>query len=373
MRFVFTAPRFHTNQRYAFRALLDAGHEVTVLALRRGRSEAYDVLEPRVLGRSRIFDLLRRMVSALPGLTWSDVGGIPPVLTFWREMRSVKPAAVVVRNPSSAYGLLAITLSRIMGAHLVLYNQAPRHREVRRLKGAMETTLLRVTGAAWFTPVLGDPNRHAWPRCSPRYVPFVMLPQTSADERDWFANGYINLLHVGKFMPRKNHRMFLEVVAKLSKSYALRATIVGECSTSEHSREWEELTRLRTCLGMEEVVRIEANVPHLEMGEFYASHDLFVLASRDEPAAVSHLEAMAHSLPVVCSDANGTSGYIRHGENGFMFRSGDIDDLTACTERAIKDREQLLEMGRRSYELVLSEHSPDRYVDVLVEMAGGSR
>ena len=84
------------------------------------------------------------------------------------------------------------------------------------------------------------------------------------------------------------------------------------------------------------------------------SHDLFVLASRDEPAAVSHLEAMAHSLPVVCSDANGTSCYVRHGENGFIFRSGDIDDLTACIERVIKDREHLLEMGRRSYELVLS-------------------
>ena len=50
MRFVFTAPRFHTNQRYAFKALLDAGHEITALVLRRGQSEAYDVLEPRVLG-----------------------------------------------------------------------------------------------------------------------------------------------------------------------------------------------------------------------------------------------------------------------------------------------------------------------------------
>ena len=60
---------------------------------------------------------------------------------------------------------------------------------------------------------------------------------------------------------------------------------------------------------------------------------LFVLASRDEPAAVSPLEAMAHSLPVVCSDSNGTRGYIRHGVNGFVFATDDHDDLVACLDR----------------------------------------
>ena len=46
MRFVFTAPRYHTNQHYAVKALLDAGHEVSFLALRRGQSEVYEVLHP---------------------------------------------------------------------------------------------------------------------------------------------------------------------------------------------------------------------------------------------------------------------------------------------------------------------------------------
>ena len=228
-------------------------------------------------------------------------------------------------------------------------------------------------GASWFTPVLGDPDRFPTPYRAPRYLPFVMLPQTSSDQRPWFANGHVKLLHVGKFQPRKNHRMFLEAVATLSRRYPLRATIVGQCSTPEHRRELNEVKRLRARRGLEEIVQIETNVPHLEMEKRYACHDLFVLSSRDEPAAVSHLEAMSHSLPVVCSDANGTSCYVRNGENGLIFRSGDIDDLTACIERVIKDREHLLEMGRRSYELVLNEHAPARYVDALVEMAGGAR
>ena len=371
MRFVFTAPRFHTNQRYAFKALLDAGHEITALVLRRGQSEAYDVLEPRVLGCSRFFDSLRKLVGALLRDVCSDVGGIPPVLTFWYEVRRLRPDAVVVRNPYSAYGVLAMVAGRCAGARLILYVQAPRHRRVRNSSRVKRAVLLCLTRATWFTPVRGDPDRFPTPYRAPRYIPFVMQPQTSPGQRGWFANGCVNLLHIGKFQPRKNHRMFLEAIAKLSQCYPLRATIVGECSSPEQRLEWEEVGRLRARLGLDEVVQIETNVPHLDMERLYASHDLFVLASRDEPAAVSHLEAMAHSLPVVCSDGNGTSCYVRQGENGFVFRSGDAADLGACIERVIKDRDRLVEMGRQSYDLVTTGHTPGGYVDALVEMAGG--
>ena len=35
MHFLFTAPRYHTNQHFAVKALIDAGHEVSFLALRK--------------------------------------------------------------------------------------------------------------------------------------------------------------------------------------------------------------------------------------------------------------------------------------------------------------------------------------------------
>ena len=100
---------------------------------------------------------------------------------------------------------------------------------------------------------------------------------------------------------------------------------------------------------------------------------MFVLASRDEPAAVSPLEAMAHSLPVVCSDTNGTSCYIRPGENGYVFRTDDLDDLVDGLQRMLASREGLVDMGRRSYELVETEHAPSRYVESLVAMASATR
>ena len=93
--------------------------------------------------------------------------------------------------------------------------------------------------------------------------------------------------------------------------------------------------------------------------------------SRIERAAVSPLEAMSHSLPVICSDSNGTQCCIRPSENGYVFKTDDLNDLVKCLESMISDRERLKQTGSRSYDLVLSEHSPARYVETMVAIAEG--
>ena len=182
----------------------------------------------------------------------------------------------------------------------------------------------------------------------------------------------MNVLAVGKFVPRKNHCLFLEAISRLSGIDEIRATIVGECSTEDHRRELERVRQHCRNLGLTGKVNVELNLTFAEMQRRYADNDIFVLASRDEPAAVSPLEAMSNSLPVVCSDSNGTSCYVRFGESGYVFRSDDVDDLVACLERLMTDKRRLIEMGRRSHELVVSEHDPKRYVDALVAMASRS-
>ena len=104
----------------------------------------------------------------------------------------------------------------------------------------------------------------------------------------------------------------------------------------------------------------------------YRLHDLFVLPARNELAGVALLEAMAHSLPVVCSDSCGLKSCIRTDENGHVFRTDDVDDLKESIERILHDRGRLVEMGTRSYEIVISEHSPAKYVERLVSIAEGN-
>lgn len=360
MRFVFTAPRYHTNQHFSMKALLNAGHEVSFLALRRGRSEVYDALDPTVLGESWVTRVLK-----------SESLSLPPMVRFLKELWRLKPDAVVVRNPLSPYGALSFLSARLLGKTVVFYSQTPAYRMLSPRRRIIRAIPAWIAGARWITPVLGDPDNHSLALGVLRYVPFAMEPQTSSEHRRWFRDGRLNILCVGKFMERKNHLLFLQAVSKLAQHHDVQATIVGECVGDDAEARLTELQRRTQDLDLNERVCFKTNLSYWEVHREYVRHDLFVLPSSDEPAAVSHLEAMSHSLPVICSDTNGTQCYIRPGENGYVFRSGDVDDLERCMERAVADRTTLMEMGARSYDLVISDHSPADYVNNLVAIAEG--
>lgn len=357
MHFLFTAPRYHTNQHFAVKALLDAGHEVTFLALTNTLSEVYDALSPHVLGRSSAMQVARIRV--------------PPLFRFWKLMWRIKPDVVVVRDPNTSYGFLSIATARLMGRTTIFYGQTLMHRRLKWWEIFIRCFPAWLARAKWITPLLGSPDSYPPAFGALRYVPFVMEPQTSPKEKKWLREGTVRVLCIAKFMRRKNHHLIVQAIARLSERHNVRATIIGECTIEENFELLSEVQELAVSLGVEGLVDIKLNLPYWEVQEEYARHDLFVLPSRNEPAAVSPLEAMSHSLPVICSDSNGTQCYIRPGENGYIFRTDDLDHLVECIERIIGDRDRLKEMGARSYDLVLSEHSPGRYVERMVSIANG--
>ena len=359
MRIVFTAPVYHTNQHFAVKALLDAGHEVDFLALIREQSAVYDALQPEILGESAAMKALNREQMRLP-----------PLGRFWSLMRELHPDVVVVRNPNYAYGLLSAVVGRIIGANVIFYSLTPMHRRLRWWKVLVRSFPAWAAGAKWMTPIIGSPDQYPPTFGALRYVPFAMEPQTAPAQRQWFRDGAINVLNVGKYQKRKNHRLFLQAIASLSKKYQVRATIIGECTTEEHRREFTEVKELSDSLGIGDRVSLKYNMAFWDVQKEYAMHDVFVLPSRDEPAGISLLEAMAHSMPVLCSESCGLKACVRSGENGYVFRTDDLNDLEECMERIIRDRNRLMEMGARSNELVVSEHSPERYVERLVSLLG---
>ena len=236
----------------------------------------------------------------------------------------------------------------------------------------MRSLAARLAATTWITPVLGDSERHPLASRSLCYVPFVMEPQTAPERKPWFRGDAVNVLSIGKFQQRKNHGLLLQAIDRLSARYPVRATVIGECTTAEHREELAKLRRIRDAERLGDRVHFKTNLPYSTVQAELSRHDVFVLVSRDETAAVSHLEAMAHSLAVICSDANGTRCYVRPGENGFIVKTGDADDLEERLEAIISDRKRLVQMGVRSYELVVSEHAPGKYVETILGLIGAA-
>ncbi|MFH0964902.1 MAG: glycosyltransferase family 4 protein [Planctomycetota bacterium] len=89
-----------------------------------------------------------------------------------------------------------------------------------------------------------------------------------------------------------------------------------------------------------------------ELLGLYAAADLFILPSKQEPWGVVVNEAAAAGLPLLVSDAVGAgTDLVRSGENGVIFRAGDVRELARLWEGMLA-REDLAAMGVESRRIV---------------------
>jgi glycosyltransferase involved in cell wall biosynthesis len=97
------------------------------------------------------------------------------------------------------------------------------------------------------------------------------------------------------------------------------------------------------------VHQVTPNSP--ELRRIYQEGDVFVLPSFGECFGMATLEAMASGLPVVVSDAGGTSDIVEHGGNGFITKAGELDDLSAALTTVLSDSARRQTMGQMSRRL----------------------
>ena len=88
-----------------------------------------------------------------------------------------------------------------------------------------------------------------------------------------------------------------------------------------------------------------------ELLQIYQQGDVFVLPSLGECFGLATVEAMATGLPTVVSDIGGSADIVEHGENGFITKAGDPDQLSAALVALLTDPVRRQAMGIRSRQL----------------------
>lgn len=90
-----------------------------------------------------------------------------------------------------------------------------------------------------------------------------------------------------------------------------------------------------------------------KISKYYSIADIFVLPSREEVWGLVVNEAMACGLPVVVSEFAGSSrDLIKNGENGYIFKGGEVNDLANKLIMPLKNKSKLSEMGDSSRKLI---------------------
>ncbi len=95
--------------------------------------------------------------------------------------------------------------------------------------------------------------------------------------------------------------------------------------------------------------------------ETFREMDVFLVPSRDDCNPLVAIEAAMLGKPLIISSNVGTAYLINEGNNGFITRTGNIDDLADKMLRIIRNADKIPEMGTLSRKLFLQTSTNEVY------------
>ncbi|MFN8255580.1 MAG: glycosyltransferase family 4 protein [Bacteroidales bacterium] len=370
MKFLFIAPRFHTNLYYQAISLIEAGNQVKVLVLYKGVSEYYDGIDIQETGLSLPSKMLLKVVSFFRKTYLKsnlELRIQSPARALKKQLIDYKPDVIILKAYQDLLAIKVLIVAKRLNIRVFMMTQTP----FAHIKGAawlfkLNMKLFRIMGVkAYITPILS--NFEAFKKAgieNVHYLPFV-YPVNTLAIKPGFDEGF-NIISVGKFVKRKDLMLLVKAVEILKQKYRLRLHIIGEKSDIQYFNEIQNYINENS---LSPFATISTNLSYPEICGLYPQYHLFVLPAYAEPAAYSPVEAMANGLPVICSHQNGTSCYIENGKNGFIFEAKNLENLTLQIEKLVSDRQLWQNMSENAYKMAAENHNPLDFSNKLMHLA----
>jgi glycosyltransferase involved in cell wall biosynthesis len=192
-----------------------------------------------------------------------------------------------------------------------------------------------------------------------------MAPGQAATTESCFV-----LFSVGRLHAVKNHTFLIQACAHLKKlGFSFLCLIAGD------GPERARLENLIRELDLTAEVRLLGQVAHAELAALYAMADLVVLTSHSEGIPLTLMEAMAQGKPVLAPRITGIPELVIHGETGFLYEPGSLEDFVLRMELIRKAGSALGPLRRAAREHVLKhfhrETNLKRFGDLFLERIGG--
>jgi glycosyltransferase involved in cell wall biosynthesis len=170
---------------------------------------------------------------------------------------------------------------------------------------------------------------------------------------------------------KKGLDLFLPLIDSLCELYDIRVLIAGYGLDAAVDRQLADFLAQHR---LQQRVEVTGPLPHEHMPRALQRMDIYVSTSYQEGMPNGVLEAMACALPVVATDADGTSDLVVDGVTGFVCGMGDVHALLRCCRRLIEEpalRQQLGRAGRARVQQLFSPEQEAAAVEAILRQVCG--
>lgn len=164
-----------------------------------------------------------------------------------------------------------------------------------------------------------------------------------------------SLMWCARFLKWKHPELPIQLAASLkSKGYRFVLDMYGS------GEELDSAKVLAKQLGVDDVVRLNGNLPNEEILKAMLQHEIFLFTSdRNEGWGAVANEAMSNGCAIVASDAIGSVPFlIKDGENGCTFKSCDLNSLCKKVEWLLDHATQREQIAKNAYQTMRDVWSP---------------
>lgn len=145
-----------------------------------------------------------------------------------------------------------------------------------------------------------------------------------------FNSNSISISFVGNLITRKHPLTILEAVKNVPEDNISCVNFIGD------GAEREKLYDFAKRNDMLSKVNFFGKVSRERVSEELKKTDVFIMVSESEAFGLVYLEAMGAGCLTVASKNEGMDGLIVDGENGFLCKAGDDEELSLILKRIVK-------------------------------------
>ncbi|MEA2088446.1 MAG: glycosyltransferase [Patescibacteria group bacterium] len=176
------------------------------------------------------------------------------------------------------------------------------------------------------------------------------------------SNSVFTFLYVGQIEKHKGIIFLINVFNKLSKQIKnidYKLAIIGSGVEFEKAKQISKNNPRIIFLGKRH---------HNELNKFFVQVNCLVVPSlcyENSPTVI--YEGLSFGIPVLASDVGGTAELVKEGENGYIFKAGNEDDLLQKMRFCLENKERIKSM-KESSKASISDCNIQNYISKIMNL-----